>query len=132
VKTKPDNSCLEHLPEIDDKFWRHAILQRDYYRPEVGFDRYRWALRFGQMARKRHHGSVTFTEVMDELAAAWKDHGGPSGLSWEEACAAVQDSWEHSHTKLAETIASQAGFKSPPNFREHGNLVPRNLDEPNT
>lgn len=127
-----DGSLDDGLPEIDEKFWRNAILQRAYYRPKVSFDKYRWALRFGQMARKRHGGDADFAEVMDELAAAWKDHGGPSGLSWEEASAAVHDSWDHHGTIQGEATASQAGFKSPPTFCEHGSHVPRNIDEPNS
>ena len=113
LHNKPDN---ESLPEIDGKYWRKAILQRSYYRPEVGFDRYQWALRFGQMARKRHHGNVEFSQVVDDLAAAWKQFGGPVGMSWEEACSAIEDSWAHTDTLQAEAIASHAGFKSPPNF----------------
>ncbi|HUB27077.1 MAG TPA: hypothetical protein VL992_16750 [Tepidisphaeraceae bacterium] len=131
MRKSHQHSDDEILPEIDERYWRKAILQRSYYRREIGFDRYRWALRFGQMARRRHHGTVEFAEVIHDLASAWAQFGGPIGLSWEEACAAIEDSWAHTSTIQAEAIASQGGYKSPPSFKEHGHLVPRNMDEAN-
>jgi hypothetical protein len=127
-----DNPPDPDLSDIDEKYWRKAILQRDYYNPNVAFDRYRWALRFGQHARKSHKGEMTFDDMLADLEKAWIEHGGPSGLTWHEAKAAIADSWEHTGTLQAEAIASHAGFKTPPTFRDHGNLVPRNIDEPNT
>jgi len=130
---KIHNSSVEDdLPEVDERFWRKAVLQREHVGPECHFDKYRWALRLVQMVRRRHHEHIEYAEMMDELAAAWKEHGGPCGLSWEEAQAAVKDSWQHTGTIQAEAIASQAGFKKPPTFREQGNVVPRNTDESNS
>jgi hypothetical protein len=117
--------------QSDEQFWRDAILQRGFYKPEVGFDRYRWALHFGQMARKHHKHDATFETAIADLESGWKEYGGPSGLSWEEAREAVQASWEHTGTLLAEAVAGRAGFKRPPTFSEHGSVVPRNIDEPN-
>jgi hypothetical protein len=116
----------------EETFWHKAIHQHNFYRPEIGFDRYRWALRFGRLARKRHKGDVSFSAVAAELEKAWKDHGGPSGLSWEEARDAVHAAWERSGTLQAEAIASHAGFKEPPTFSDNGGIVPRNVDEPNS
>jgi len=118
--------------EIDEKYWRQAILQRCYYRNDLGFDKYRWALRYGQLAHKRHGGHADFHDLVTELAAGWQKFGGPSGLSWEEARGAIEDSWERTDSLLAESIASRAGFKRPPTFSDHGNVVPRNVDEPNS
>jgi len=127
----PNNPDSAEVSEVDEKYWRAAIRQRAYYRPEIAFDRYRWALRFGQMARKRHKGSAQFQEVMADLEAAWKRFGKASQLTWEEARAAIADSWEYTGTLLGEAISSRAGFKHPPTFTEHGDVVPRNIDEPN-
>jgi hypothetical protein len=124
------SNLAEHA-DIDEKYWRAAILQKPYYRGEIGFDRYRWALNYGQMARKRHGHDVKIDQVLQELADGWSKFGGPSGLTWEEAHEAVKDSWNYTDTLVAESIAKQAGFKSPPTFTEHGARVPRNLDEPN-
>jgi hypothetical protein len=120
--------CLED----DETFWRKAIIQRGYYKQAIGFDRYRWALRFGELARKRHAGKVHFEQVIRELEAGWTVYGGPAGLSWEEARDAVRDSWEHTDTLLAEQIAGRGGFKRPPTFSDHQGVVPRSIDEPNS
>jgi hypothetical protein len=117
---------------IDEQYWREAILQKQYYRSEIGFDRYRWALRYGQTARNHHGGKAALNDVLTELAEGWGKFGGPSGMTWEEARDAVVDSWHHTDMLIAEAIASQAGFESPPTFAEHGSRVPRNLDEPNS
>jgi len=132
ASSQAPDSASAALPDIDEKFWRKAILQRNFYRPEVGFDRYRWALRFGQMERRRHKREVEFASVVAELEAAWSQFGGPAGLSWEQARDAVRDSWEHGDTLQAEAIASHGGFNTPPTFCDHGKRVPRNIDEPNT
>jgi hypothetical protein len=117
--------------DLDEAYWRQSILAKGYYRPEVSFDRYRWALRYGQLARKKFGAGVKLKDVLDELAEGWKQFGGCSQLSWKEACDAVTDSWNHTETLMAESIASQGGYKSPPTFTEQGSRVPRNIDEPN-
>jgi hypothetical protein len=124
---------IADLPDadIDEKYWRQAILQRRYYRDDVGFDKYRWALRYGQLAHMRHGGHADFHDLITELAAGWGQFGGPSGLTWEEARGAIEDSWNQTDSLLAESIASRAGFKRPPTFSDHGNVVPRNIDEAN-
>jgi hypothetical protein len=118
--------------DIDEKFWRKAILQHTFYKPEVGFDRYRWALRFGQHARRRHKGNASFEEVAADLSASWLAFGGPAGLTWDEARDAVYAAWEHAGMMNAEAIAGRGGFKEPPTFSSQGNVVPRNIDEPNS
>jgi hypothetical protein len=132
TQNDPDNPDGGDASAIDEEFWRKTIRQRAYYRPEIAFDRYRWALRFGQLARKRHKGSAQFEEVIADLEAGWKRFGKASQLTWQEARAAIEDSWEHTGTLLAEAIASRAGFKRPPTFGDHGKVVPRNIDEPNS
>jgi len=120
------------IDDIDDKYWRETILQRSYYRSDIGFDRYRWALHFGQMARKLHGNATVLKDVLTDLERDWMKFGGPSGLSWDEAREAVKDAWEQADTLVADAIANQGGFKSPPTFIEHGSRVPRNVDESNT
>ena len=70
-------------------------------------------------------------ELLAELAAGWNKFGGPRGLTWESAQEAVVDTWNYADLLIADAIANQAAFKSPPTFAEHGSRVPRNLDEPN-
>jgi hypothetical protein len=115
----------------DERYWRDAILQRCYYREEIGFDRYRWALRYGQQARKHHKHPVELHDVLAELADGWAKFGGPSGLTWAQARDAVIDSWYRTDMLLAEAIANHAGYKAPPTFAERGTRVPRNVDEAN-
>jgi hypothetical protein len=121
----------EEPPELDEDYWREAIGQRGYYRADVGFDRYRWALRYGQLAKRLHGPDVQFEDLIAELAAGWEKFGGPSNLSWEEARDAISDSWHFTDSLLAETIASRAGFESAPTFIENKGVVPRNVDESN-
>jgi hypothetical protein len=121
-----------HEPELDEDYWREAILQRGYYRPEVGYDRYRWALRYGQLAKKLHGPNVQFEDMIAELTAGWEKFGGPSNLTWEEARDAIHDSWHFTDSLLAETIASRGGFDKAPTFTDNPGAVPRNLDEPNS
>ncbi|HVT88742.1 MAG TPA: hypothetical protein VHD56_07825 [Tepidisphaeraceae bacterium] len=128
AKRNPDS---KEFADLDEKYWRETIRQRPYYDPARGFDRYRWALQYGIQSRRKHREDVDFSTVMDELAAGWSKFGGPSGLSWEEASAAVRDAWEHQPTLMAESIASKGGYKKPPTFTQHGETVPRNIDEPN-
>ena len=120
-----------HL-DVDETYWRDAILQKKYYRQDIDFDRYLWALRYGQQARGRHGHQVEIAEVLQDLSEGWAKFGGPSGLTWEEARDAVIDSWHRTDMLMAEAIANQAGFKTPPTFMERGTKVPRNLDEANS
>ena len=117
--------------KADEQFWRKALLQEGEPGEGAVIDRYRWAMRYEQMARKRHKKNVSFEEVVTELEAAWNQYGGPPGLSWPQAKAALRDSWERTDGLLADTIAGRAGFKRPPTFADHGGCVPRNIDEPN-
>jgi len=123
---------MRAMPDIDEKYWRKAILQRGYHKAGIAFERYRWALRYGQYARRRHGSGVEFDELAAELKAAWSKIGGPSGLNWQEACDAVRDSWNYTDTLMNEAIAGQAGFKTPPTFSDQGSNTPRHIDEPNT
>jgi len=127
----PDTDQSSSAPDIDEPYWIKAIQQRKYYRPEITFDRYRWALRYGQAARRRHGAAVTFEQVEADLQNGWSSFGGPAQLTWEEARESVRDAWEHLPTLQAEAVASHAGFEKPPTFQNNGDLVPRNLDEPN-
>jgi hypothetical protein len=117
--------------DIDEEYWREAILQKSYYRSDIGFDRYRWALRCGLLARRYCGKKTGLKDVLAGLAKGWSKFGGPTGLTWEQARDAVTDAWEHADMLLADSIANRGGFKSPPTFSEHGSLVPRNFDEPN-
>ncbi len=117
--------------QIDETYWRDAILQRQYYGEKIGFDRYRWALGYEQSVCLRNGRQMEINEVLADLADGWTKFGGPTGLTWEEARDAVIDSWYRTDTLMAEAIANQAGFKTPPTFSERGSKVPRNVDEAN-
>ncbi len=131
MRHKAHRSSDQPGADIDEVYWRKVILHKSHYDPEIGFDRYRWALRYGQMERRRRGENVKLDQVLSDLAEGWKDFGGPSRLTWEQARAAVADSWNNTETLVAESIANQGGFKSSPTFTEHGSRVPRNIDEPN-
>jgi hypothetical protein len=129
-----DKRAPEPSVDLDEKYWREAVLSKPYYRAQIGFDRYRWALRYGLLAHQRHGGkgrNVETGDIIRELMAGWEKFGKPSGLTWDEAREAVIDSWSHADSLIADSIANHGGFDSPPTFTEQGCLVPRNLDEPN-
>jgi hypothetical protein len=119
--------------EVDFHYWHSAVLQtRNGWKGGHKFDRYRWALHYEQLARKRHGCDVNLKDVLADLTAGWDKFGGPHGLTLNEAKEAVTNSWHRSDELTADTIANHKGFESPPTFLEKGTLVPRNFDEANS
>ena len=121
----------EQPGEVDLHYWHKAVLRTRYGRRGIKFDRYGWALRYEQLARKRHGCCVNLKDVLADLAAGWDEFGGPSGLTLVEAKEAITNSWHRSDELTADAIANHQGFKTPPTFADQGNLVPRNIDEAN-
>jgi hypothetical protein len=123
-----------HKPgeEMDAYYWNKAVFQTRIPRDGGRFDRYRWALHYEQLARKRHGCNVNLKDVLAELVSGWEKYGGPDDLTLAEATDAITNSWHRSDELTADAIANHQGFKSPPTFAEKGTLVPRNVDEANT
>jgi len=117
-------------PEFDEKFWREAIQGRDYYRSEIGFESYRFAIEYGQVARANRGEEATFEQIEADLQKEWASFAPDARISWEQARGAVADAFKNS-TKRADAIAQRGDFAKPPTFGEQGENVPRNLDEPN-
>jgi hypothetical protein len=126
------NKRISPKHHTDAHFWHHAALQTHGPGRVGKFDLYRWALRYEQLARKRHGCGVNLRDVLAELNANWQHFGGPDGLNLEEAIEAITRSWHRSEELTADSIANHRQFTSPPMFTEKGNLVPRNVDESNT
>jgi hypothetical protein len=118
--------------ELDAYYWNNAVFQPRTPRKGLKFDRYRWALHYEQLARKRYGCGVNLKDVLAELTAGWEKFGGPEGLTLADAKEAITNSWHRSDELTADAIANQQGFKQPPTFADQGTLVPRNVDEANS
>lgn len=128
---EPELNAEKTNSEIDEAYWKEAKAQHRYFKPEISFDRYRWALRYGQMARQRHGVDVTFEQIEADLRAGWSEFGGASQLTWDEAAGAIRAAWEYKGTLAGENMAQHGQFSHPPTFTDQGDLVPRGRDEPN-
>jgi hypothetical protein len=131
MRTSHSDFQAEHPGEVDLHYWHKAVLQIRNGKRGAKFDRYRWALRYEQLARKRHGCGVNLKDVLADLTAGWDRFGGPSDLTLIEAKEAITNSWHRSDELTADAIANHQGFKSPPTFTDQGTLVPRNIDEAN-
>lgn len=122
----------QDMDNFDESYWQQTIKTRPYYRDEVGFDKYREALRYGSEARRKYGADASFDKIEHELASSWKSQ---SGLSWSEARGAIEDAWKSGDTwkdsKVGEAVAQQGGFDHPPTFDQDGSMTPRGRDEPN-
>ncbi|MBC7783547.1 MAG: hypothetical protein H7144_06885 [Burkholderiales bacterium] len=89
------------------------------------------AAQYGRSARAKHRDAASFDAVAEMLAKDWAAEHGNSGTTWQQVRSAVEDAWNRSDEKSADTIAAKGEFKSPPTFLNDGTRTPRNIDEPN-
>jgi hypothetical protein len=86
-------------PTLEIAYWRGAYHTRHYFDPSRPFEIYERAYRLGvQHFDQAKHQS--FTEAEPAMKREWEDirtrenEGGAPPLTWEEAKAAAQDSYE--------------------------------------
>ena len=75
-----------------DAYWRSSFTKRPYTSPQLGYDHYRPAYRFGWESQARQP-EAEFEDVEAELEERWENE--PSELSWEEVRPAARDAWIH-------------------------------------
>lgn len=126
MATQSNNSA-----RFNDEYWRENLTRRAYYNPDIGYDQYRKALEFGHAARQQYDPHIKFENVASDLESSWVAQHAGNGMSWEQVRSAVEDAWQRSDEMVADAIANQGGFDSPPTFQDHGRLTPRSRDEPN-
>jgi hypothetical protein len=79
-------------PTVEDAYWRDQYPTRPYYEPNVAYDEYAPAYRYGWESRSRHPGQ-RFDDVEQKLASGWTTARSGSRLEWERARSATRDAW---------------------------------------
>jgi hypothetical protein len=86
-------------PGQEDAYWCENYATRSYVDPNLTYDDYGPAYRYGVESYKRHHGR-DFDAVEPELGRGWESAKGNSRLTWESARHATKDAWR----RLSDTI----------------------------
>jgi outer membrane lipoprotein SlyB len=87
-------AVAEHIdPTIEHDFWRNNYSKRPYVRAEEDYDQYAPAYQYGWECQPYHQGKK-FDEVESHLERDWSRARGSSNLGWDQAKAAVRDSWD--------------------------------------
>jgi hypothetical protein len=84
---------VDPTPEVD--YWRGAYKTRPYARAEYDYDRdYAPAYRYGVESRNQHRDRHWDDSLEADLRSDWDKTRGSSRLEWNDARAAVRDSWD--------------------------------------
>ncbi|MHB0959567.1 MAG: hypothetical protein ACYC6N_19030 [Pirellulaceae bacterium] len=84
-------AVAEHLdPTVEAGYWRETYSSRPYYHAPYDFEVYEPAYRLGWEA---YDPNETFENREAELQRRWKTDYSDNKLTWEEAKAAMKDSW---------------------------------------
>ncbi|MGH9458209.1 MAG: hypothetical protein ACRD2J_11290 [Thermoanaerobaculia bacterium] len=87
-------------PTEEEAHWRSEYPHRPYARPEVPYDRYQPAYRFGwEKAVLPTFTGRSFEDIEPELEHHWHTTRGEGGLAWNEARPAVRDAWDRVRTR---------------------------------
>ncbi len=81
-------------PTVETAYWRSHYSSRPYFKPEVPYESYETAYRFGWSV---YEPDRSFAEREIELERRWNEEVllmNKSTLSWEQARAAVKDAYE--------------------------------------
>jgi hypothetical protein len=80
-------------PTEEDAYWREHYASRPYATPDVPYDAYQPAYRFGWEGQGRY-GELNWEKAEPRLREDWRRAGGESRLDWEKARPAVRDAWD--------------------------------------
>jgi hypothetical protein len=81
-------------PTVEVEYWRSHYSSRPYFRPDVPYESYETAYRFGWSV---YEPDRSFAEREVELERRWNEEVllmDRSTLSWEQARAAIKDAYE--------------------------------------
>jgi phage tail tape-measure protein len=80
-------------PTVEEHYWRHEYVNRDYYNDDVAYSQVKPAYRHGWEARCRHFGR-TWEEAEADVRREWEssDHG--KAMRWERARQPIHDAWD--------------------------------------
>lgn len=80
-------------PTAEEAYWRSSYKTRPYVEPNLDYDQYGPAYRYGWESRSRYVGRP-FDEVEDDLQRDWDRNRGKSTLEWDRAKLATRDAWD--------------------------------------
>ena len=81
-------------PTVEDAYWRENYPQRPYYDPDVAYDEYAPAYRYGWETYDRYSRErKSWDDVESDLERGWDRARGRSRLAWDRAKDATQDAW---------------------------------------
>ncbi|HEX5635176.1 MAG TPA: hypothetical protein VFX50_18155, partial [Gemmatimonadales bacterium] len=77
----------------EESWWRDNFRSRPYASPDLDFDHYRGAYRYGFENANRHHGR-TWTEIESDLRNGWDRYEYRGKSTWEDVKDAARDAWD--------------------------------------
>jgi hypothetical protein len=81
-------------PTAENAYWRDEYRNRDYYNPDMDYDReIAPAYRYGWEARARSE-SGNWDASEEDLRTEWQSYRGESTLDWNQAMPATRDAWD--------------------------------------
>lgn len=80
-------------PTVESAYWRENYSKRPYYDPDMDYDDYEPAYRYGWESRVRYP-EQRFEDIEPDLEAGWPDVQPTSQLGWSKARHATRDAWD--------------------------------------
>ena len=79
-------------PTVEDAYWRTNYKTRPYAKPDMSYDAYQPAYKYGWESRSRY-ADKKYDEVESNLESGWERTRGTSKMAWSDAKSAVKDAW---------------------------------------
>jgi hypothetical protein len=88
------------------------LISRDMQ--ALGLDCYRWGIRYDQLPQRHRSLLVDIDDLLDELAASWRNLGSSPQLGWEMALGAIMSSLQRAELKLNQAVAGAGSVPRRP------------------
>jgi hypothetical protein len=80
-------------PTVEEAYWRHEYVNRDYYDDGVAYSQVKPAYQFGWERRCRY-ANRSWDEAEADVRREWEASDQARSLRWEDAKRPIHDAWE--------------------------------------
>ena len=80
-------------PTVEEHYWRHEYVNRDYYDDNVAYGTVKPAYQFGWEARCRHVGR-SWDDAEADVRREWEASKHSKSMSWDRAQGPIHDAWD--------------------------------------
>jgi hypothetical protein len=90
-------------PTVEEAYWRHEFVNRDYYDDGVAYSEVKPAYRFGWESRCRHAGR-SWDQAEADIRREWDASAYGKKMSWDRAHQLIHDAWDRVECIFAKSV----------------------------